>query len=65
MDNFKEKREAFEKRIKVNIPDSEQRKIAKQAQFSSKNSSNTSANSNKGDAPDRQRSLTTGRGNER
>lgn len=61
MANAKEKRAAFVQRIKVNSSD--QSKAAKQSQFCSNNKKSSSGN--KANAPDRQRSLTTGRGNER
>ena len=55
------KRAAFMQRIKVN-QSSQQQAAAKLAQVSSNNASNSS---NKGEAPQRQRSLERGRGNER
>lgn len=55
------KRAAFMQRIKVN-QSSQQRAAAKRAQVSSNNTSNSG---NKGEAPQRQRSLERGRGNER
>ena len=55
------KRAAFMQRIKVN-QSSQQQAAAKRAQVSSNNASNSG---NKGDAPQRQRSLEHGRGNER
>ena len=55
------KRAAFMQRIKVN-QSSQQQAAAKRAQVSSNNASNSS---NKGEAPQRQRSLERGRGNER
>lgn len=55
------KRAAFMQRIKVN-QNSQQQAAAKRAQVSSNNASNSS---NKGEAPQRQRSLERGRGNER
>ena len=55
------KRAAFMQRIKVN-QSSQQQTAAKRAQVSSNNASNSS---NKGEAPQRQRSLERGRGNER
>ncbi|MEE0913151.1 MAG: hypothetical protein U0L76_01015 [Ruminococcus sp.] len=61
--SFAEKRAAFQKKYKVNTM-SQQQKAAKKAQVSSNNASNSSS-SNKASAPDRQRSLQTGRGNER
>jgi len=64
MASFAEKRAAFQNRIKVNQSSSQQSKAAKQGQFSSSNKK-SSSNSNKAGAPDRQRSKTTGRGNER
>ena len=64
MAGYDEKRAAFQKRLKVDVSN-QQRKAAKQAQFSSNNANSSSNNSTKGDAPDRQRSKTTGRGNER
>ena len=58
-----EKREAFLKQLKVDT--SSQNKTTKQAQFSSNNKNSSSNNGSKGEAPDRQRSLSKGRGNER
>lgn len=55
------KRAAFMQRIKVN-QSSQQQAAAKRAQVSSNNAGNSS---NKGEAPQRQRSLERGRGNER
>ena len=55
------KRAAFMQRIKVN-QSSQQQVAAKRAQVSSNNAGNSS---NKGEAPQRQRSLERGRGNER
>lgn len=55
------KRAAFMQRIKVN-QSSQQKAAAKRAQVSSNNASNSG---NKGEAPQRQRSLERGRGNER
>ncbi len=55
------KRVAFMQRIKVN-QSSQQQAAAKRAQVSSNNASNSG---NKGEAPQRQRSLERGRGNER
>ena len=55
------KRAAFMQRIKVN-QSSQQQAAAKRAQVSSNNASNSG---NKGEAPQRQRSLECGRGNER
>ena len=55
------KRAAFMQRIKVN-QSSQQQAAAKRAQVSSNNASNSD---NKGEAPQRQRSLERGRGNER
>lgn len=55
------KRAAFMQRIKVN-QNSQQQAAAKRAQVSSNNASNSG---NKGEAPQRQRSLERGRGNER
>ena len=55
------KRAAFMQRIKVN-QSSQQQVAAKRAQVSSNNASNSG---NKGEAPQRQRSLERGRGNER
>lgn len=57
-----DKRAAFMQRIKVN--NTGQSKAVKQSQFSSNNKKSSSA-SNKAGAPDRQRSLQSGRGNER
>lgn len=64
MSSFAEKRAAFQNRLKVNQSNNQQSRNAKQAQFSSSNK-NTSSDSNRADAPDRQRSKATGRGNER
>lgn len=55
------KRAAFMQRIKVN-QSSQQQAAAKRAQVSNNNASNSG---NKGEAPQRQRSLERGRGNER
>ena len=55
------KRAAFMQRIKVN-QSSQQQVAAKRAHVSSNNASNSG---NKGEAPQRQRSLERGRGNER
>lgn len=55
------KRAAFMKSIKVNT-NSQQQAAAKRAQVSSNNASNSG---NKGEAPQRQRSLGHGRGEER
>lgn len=55
------KRAAFMKSIKVNT-NSQQQAAAKRAQVSSNNASNSG---NKGEAPQRQRSLEHGRGEER
>lgn len=55
------KRAAFMQRIKVN-QSSQQQAAVKRAQVSSNNASNSG---NKGEAPQRQRSLERGRGNER
>lgn len=60
MANYDEKRAAFQKRLKVDVSN-KQTKAAKQGQFSSNNASSSS----NGDAPNRQRSLEKGRGNER
>lgn len=56
-----DKRSQFVNSLKVNT--STQSNANKRSQFSSNNQSNSSGN--KADAPSRQRSLTTGRGNER
>lgn len=55
------KRAAFMQRIKVN-QSSQQQAAAKRTQVSSNNASNSGS---KGEAPQRQRSLERGRGNER
>mgnify|MGYP006911844447 FL=1 len=55
------KRAAFMQRIKVNAG-SQQQDSAKRAQVSSNNASNSG---NKGEAPQRQRAVAQGRGNER
>ena len=61
MSTKNEKRAAFQSSLKVDTL--QQNKSAKQQQFSSNNTSGS--NDDKGEAPDRQRSLSKGRGNER
>lgn len=65
MSSNNEKRAAFVARLKVDT--SQQNKTAKQGQFASNNANKNSSSNNdaKGEAPDRQRSLSRGRGNER
>jgi hypothetical protein len=60
-----DKRAQFRNSLKVNTSSNQQSKSSKQSQFSSNNASSSSSSSNKADAPDRQRSQSTGRGNER
>ena len=65
MESNSEKRAAFLARLKVDT--SQQSKTAKRSQFASSNANkNSSSDSDAhGEAPDRQRSLSKGRGNER
>ena len=65
MGSNNEKRAAFIARLRVDT--SQQSKTAKQNQFASNNANKNSSNNNnsQGEAPDRQRSLSKGRGNER
>lgn len=60
--SFDEKRAQFMKSIKANNSGNSQSMANKQKQFSS---NNAGSSGNKGDAPDRQRSKSNGRGNER
>lgn len=63
--SFEDKRNSFVQSLKVDTSKMQQTKAQKQGQFSSNNSNSSGNNSNRADAPVRQRSLDKGRGEER